>query len=134
VGISIGDSDPTWPEPVSQPALGAAKRESMVRADAFRRVVRGVEITISRHGTTLSVTLELPVDRAAKGDLPMELALQLIEPIGRESGPPDVVVKLERAAQKVICSIPARGLQPGDAAILSLSADGTKEEIQTLVQ
>jgi hypothetical protein len=134
MAISVGDSDPTWPEPVSQPALGGAKRENVVRADAFRRVARGIELTVSRLGTTLSVTLELPVDRAAQGDLPIELGLLLVEPTSRSSGSPDAVVRLERFAEKVMCSIPARGLQPGDPAILSLSAAENKAEIQTLVR
>lgn len=127
------DSDPTWPEPVDQPAIVGTALAELTRKERFRRMVRGLEVTVQRTGPTLSITVELLEQRAGRLDLPAEVGVTLLERSGRFGGIPDTFIRVERAADPVICSVPARGLQAGDPAILVLTQDDSIEEIQTLV-
>lgn len=128
------DSDPTWPEAVEQPAIAGTALSALSRQERFRRTVRGLDITVHRAGPTLSITVELQRNRAATVELPVEIGVTLLERSGRFGGIPDTFIRVERPAEPVICSVPARGLHPGDPAVLVLTQGDVLEEIQTLVR
>jgi len=119
---------------VEQPAIAGTALEAVSRREKFRRVVRGLDISVQRAGPTLSVTLELQRHRTFQVDLPMEVGIALLERSGRFGGIPDTFVRVEHVAEPIMCSVPARGLHAGDPAVLVLTLGDVIEEIQTLVR
>ena len=133
VVVDPTDSDPTWPEPVENPAIEGTALSAANRTERFKRLVRAVTLTALRAGPTLSVTLVLRRDPALKLDLPIELGLTLVVPRTTFNGTPDVFVKLEDVGESVICSVPARGLHAGNSALFVVSHADAYEEVEVRV-
>lgn len=126
------DSDPTWPEPVENPAILGTPLAGANRKERLERVVRELELTVLRAGPTLQLTILL--ERAGPlPELPMELGVSLLDANGHHSGPPDAFVRLEAPQEPVICSVPARGLRTGDAARLAFSLGDAQTELGATV-
>ncbi len=96
--------------------------------------MRGLEITIESLGEKLAVTIELQPGRSERGDLPMEIGVKVFEIITKYYGPVDAWITLAKPTAPIRFSIPARGLKPGDAAVVSFAWADSREEIQTLVR
>ena len=127
------DSDPTWPEPIENPAIAGTALAGANRAERFKRFVRTITIRVHRAGPTLAVTLELCRDPAQRAELPLELGLTLVVPRTTFNGTPDVFAKLEEVGESVMCSVPARGLHAGDKALFVVSHGDTYEQVETVV-
>lgn len=127
-------SDPTWPEPVEHAAVAGVTIAVSSRQDKLARIARALTVIVHRAGPTLSITAELQSYRSSLVELPVELGVALLERSGIFDGIPDTFIRLERPAEPVMCSVPARGLRAGDAAVLVLTNGDVKEEIQTLVR
>ena len=127
------DSDPTWPEPVENPAIVGTSLAGANRQERLDRIVRDLDVTVRRAGPTLQLTLLLKRGNPLP-QLPVELGVSLLDSQGRHSGPPDAFVRLEALQEPVLCSVPARGLRTGDPASLSFNLDDANTELATLVQ
>ena len=127
------DSDPTWPEPVENPAIVGTPLAGANRQERLDRIVRDLDVTVRRAGPTLQLTLLLKRGNPLP-QLPVELGVSLLDSQGRHSGPPDAFVRLEALQEPVLCSVPARGLRTGDPASLSFNRDDAHPELATLVQ
>jgi len=127
------DSDPTWPEPIENPAIEGTALAGINRAERFKRFVRAVTLRVHRAGPTLAVTLELRREPTLRAELPIELGITLVVPRSTFNGTPDVFVKLEELGESVICSVPARGLHSGDKALFVVSHGDTYQEVETVV-
>ena len=119
---------------MDQPAIVGTALAELSRKERFRRMVRGLEVLVHRTGPTLSITFELQQRKAERVDLPAEVGVTLLERSGRFGGIPDTFIRVERADEPVMCSVPARGLHAGDPAVLVLTQDDALEEVQTLVR
>lgn len=113
------DSDPTWPEPVENPAILGTPLASANRKERLERLVRGLDVSVRRAGPTLQLTLLLR--ESPLPELPIEVGVSLLDAQGRHSGPPDAHVRIEASNESVMCSVPARGLRPGEVATLSFA-------------
>lgn len=127
------DSDPTWPEPVENPAIVGTPLAGANRQERLDRIVRDLDVSVRRAGPTLQLTLLLRRGNPLP-PLPVELGVSLLDAQGRHSGPPDAFVRIEALQEPVLCSVPARGLRTGDSAALSFNLGDANTELATLVQ
>lgn len=127
-------SDPTWPEPVEHAAVAGVRVAVNTKQEKLARIARALTVTVHRAGPTLAITAELQSYRSSLVELPVDVGVTLLERSGIFDGIPDTFIRLERAAEPVMCSVPARGLRAGDPAVLVLTNGDVKEEIQTLVR
>jgi hypothetical protein len=127
------DSDPTWPEPVENPAIVGTPLAGANRQERLDRLVRALDVTVRRAGPTLQLTLLLKRGGPTP-ELPIDLGVSLLDANGHHSGPPDAFARLEALQEPALCSVPARGLRTGDPAALSFSIDEASTELATLVR
>lgn len=127
------DSDPTWPEPVENPAIIGTPLAGANRKERLERIVRELDVTVRRAGPTLQVTLLLRRGSPLP-ELPIELGVSLLDAQGNHSGPPDAFVRLEALQEPVLCSIPARGLRTGDPATLAFHLGDAQTELPAQVR
>ncbi|MBE7483978.1 MAG: hypothetical protein HS104_28930 [Polyangiaceae bacterium] len=127
------DSDPTWPEPVENPAIIGTPLAGANRKERLERIVRELDVTVRRAGPTLQVTLLLRRGSPLP-ELPIELGVSLLDAQGHHSGPPDAFVRLEALQEPVLCSIPARGSRTGDPATLAFNLGDAQTELPTQVR
>ncbi len=114
------DSDPTWPEPVENPAILGTALVGENRRERLERVVRRLDVQVRRAGPTLQLTLAVRPG-GAPSELPLELGVSALDAQGRHSGPPDAFARMEVVGESVLCSVPARGLRAGDPVALRFS-------------
>jgi hypothetical protein len=128
------DSDPTWPEPIENPAIEGTALASAGRSERFKRLVGALVLTARRAGPTLSVTVQVKAAPGVGATLPLELGLTLVAPRTTFNGAPDVFVKLEEPGESAICSVPARGVQAGDTALFVLTHGDAYEQVELRVR
>jgi len=126
------DSDPTWPEPVENPAIVGTPLASANRRERLERIVRELDVSVRRAGPTLQLTVSLR-SGSPLPELPVELGVALLDAQGRHSGPADAFVRLEALDEPVLCSVPARGLRTGDSATLVFSLGDAQTELAATV-
>ena len=127
------DSDPTWPEPIENPAIIGTPLAGANRRERLDRLVRSLEVTVRRAGPTLQLTVQLKRGNPLP-ELPMELGVAVLDSQGRHTGPPDAHVRLEALEEPVLCSVPARGLRSGDPVALAFSVGDAQTVLETTVQ
>lgn len=126
------DSDPTWPEPVENPAIMGTPLAGANKKERLDRLVRHLVVDVTRAGPTLQITVSIKRGMPFP-ELPIELGVSVLDAQGRHSGPPDAFVRIEALEEPVLCSVPPRGLRAGSSVALSFSAGNVDSELETLV-